>query len=468
MTSGSWRREGGGPRPEALAELSELRGADGLLVDDLAAYGSDATEHAGLYAPPDAVALPQSTSEVQGIVRWATEHRIPLVPRGGGSGFAGGAVAVDGGVVVDLTRMNRILEFRPEPWQIHVQAGVVTATLQRIVRESGLRFPPDPGAAEQSQIGGNIATNAGGPHAFKYGVTGSWVTGLEAVIPPGDVVSFGGPIRKDVGAYDIAHLLVGSEGTLAIITSAWLRLIPAPEAEVPVVAAYAGVADGCEAILRTLASGCVPAAIEFLDGGALTAARGSFPVELPEAATFLVITEADGSELEARAAAVELREALSPSAAMLWSPVERREVRALWRWREGVSLAVSSQRGGKLSEDIVVPLDRLREAIERTVQIGQAHGLPACSWGHAGDGNLHSTFMIDASVASEVSRAREAGHELHRMAVELGGSISGEHGIGWWKRGELGLALGARELQLHKRIKRLFDPDGIMNPGKKE
>jgi glycolate oxidase subunit GlcD len=455
------------PYKQALAQLAAVLGPGGLLTDGISAYASDATEHAGLYAPPDAVARPASTAQVQAIVSWAMKHRVPLVPRGGGSGFAGGAVAVDGGVIVDVGLMNRILEFTPELWRIHAQAGVTTATIQRVVRESGLRFPPDPGAAEQSQLGGNISTNAGGPHAFKYGVTGSWVTGLEAVVAPGDVVSFGGPIRKDVGAYDLARLLIGSEGTLGIITSAWLRLIPAPEAELPVVAAYSDPAEGCAAILRVLEAGIVPAAIEFLDRGALLAARDSFPVELGDDAEFLVITEADGSELEARAAAIELREALGPAALTIWSPGERREVRALWRWRDGVSNAVAAQRGGKMSEDIVVPLDRLREAIERTVAIGDARGLPACSWGHAGDGNLHSTFMIDSSVASEVDRAREASRELHRMAIELGGSVSGEHGIGWWKRGVLELQLGSRELDLHRRVKSLFDPDGILNPGKK-
>jgi glycolate oxidase subunit GlcD len=452
---------------QALEQLGQVLGPEGLLTEGLAAYGSDTSEHAGLHALPDAVARPASTEEVQAVVRWAVEHGVPLIPRGGGSGLAGGAVAVNGGVVVDLGRMSRILDFRPELWLIHVQAGVLTATLQRIARESGMRFPPDPGAAEQSQIGGNIATNAGGPHAFKYGVTGSWVTGLEAVVPPGDVVSFGGPIRKDVSAYDIARLLIGSEGTLGVITSAWLRLIPAPETQVPVVAAYAGAPDGCEAILRVLASGTVPAAIEFLDSGALAAARGSFPIPLPDAAGFLVITEADGSELEARPAAIELREALAPAALTIWDPMGRLDIRALWRWRDGVSHAVAAQRGGKVSEDIVVPLDRLREAIESTVAIGQANGLPACSWGHAGDGNLHSAFMVDASLPSELERARRASRDLQRMAVGLGGSISGEHGIGWCKRGALELQLGRRELALHREVKQLFDPHGIMNPGKK-
>ena len=262
--------------------------------------------------------------------------------------------------------MDRVLSFDPELWRIHVEAGVLTATLQRLARENGLRFPPDPGAAEQSQIGGNIATNAGGPHAFKYGVTGQWVTGLEAVVAPGEVIRLGGAVRKDVAAYDLMRLLIGSEGTLGIITSAWLRLIPAPEAELPIVASYAGSAAGCEAIMRLLVSGAIPSAIEYLDAGTLQAARGSFPAPLDPDARFLVIAEADGSELEARAAAIELQAALEPGALSLWAPTETRDVRSLWRWRDGVSLAVSAQCGGKLSEDIAVPIDRLAEAIDAT------------------------------------------------------------------------------------------------------
>ena len=266
-----------------------------MLTDGLGAYASDATEVAGLSATPDAVVCPRTTDEVRLAVEWAHSQRIPLVPRGGGTGFSGGAVASTGGVVVDLSRMDRVLSFDPELWRIHVEAGVLTATLQRLARENGLRFPPDPGAAEQSQIGGNIATNAGGPHAFKYGVTGQWVTGLEAVVAPGEVIRLGGAVRKDVAAYDLMGLLIGSEGTLGIITSAWLRLIPAPEAELPNRRELCRSAAGCEAIMRlSVVRGDpvrdrIPRCRHARGGG------GSFPAPLDPDARFLVITEADGS-----------------------------------------------------------------------------------------------------------------------------------------------------------------------------
>jgi FAD/FMN-containing dehydrogenase len=360
--------------------------------------------------------------------------------------------------------MNRIRSFDPLLWRMEVEAGVTTGEVRRRARENGLLFPPDPGAAEQSQIGGNIATNAGGPHAFKYGVTGAWVTGLEAVLAPGDVVRVGGAIRKDVAGYDLKSLLIGSEGTLGIVTAAWLRLIPAPEAALPVVALFASVAEGCEAIEAVVGRGLVVAALEYLDGGALAAAPPPFAAE---GAQFAVIAEADGSATETEALQRELRELFAESALAVHAPEAPAEIAALWRWREGMTFAVTAQRGGKVSEDIVVPLDRLREAVEATVTIGAAHGLAACSFGHAGDGNLHSTFLVDRTNAAELEAAEHAAEELFGLAARLGGSISGEHGVGLVKGGQLGRIWAPRALELHAGIKQLFDPKNLLNPGKK-
>ena len=255
-------------------------------------------------------------------MRWCYEHDVPLTARGGGTGLAGGAIPVAGGVVIGFERLNRVRQFDPLLWRMHVEAGVTTGDVQRLARENGLRFPPDPGAAEISQIGGNIACNAGGPHAFKYGVTGHWVTGIEAVIPPGEVVTFGGPIRKDVAGYDLKSLLVGSEGTLGLVTAAWLRLVPAPELELPVIGLYRDADAGISAIERVLASGVVPAAIEYLDGVTLSYSGDAYPFGLPPDAAFMVITEADGAEAEARRVASELREALADDAVAVHSPTE--------------------------------------------------------------------------------------------------------------------------------------------------
>jgi glycolate oxidase subunit GlcD len=448
-------------------DLVAIVGRTNVLRGDTLEYLRDETETRGVHGQADAVVLPSSPAEVAAVVAWCYEHDVPVVPRGGGTGFAGGAVPIAGGVVLALERLAAVRSFEPLLWRIWVEAGLTTGALRRIVRESGLVFPPDPGAAEQSQIGGNIATNAGGPHAFKYGVTGVWVTGLEAVVPPGEVIAVGGPIRKDVAGYDLKSLLIGSEGTLGIVTAAWLRLLPAPEASYPVAAFYEGTTAGCRAIERVVGSGLVVAALEYLDAGTLTAAGGSFPVPVHAGAGFLVLAEADGSQSEAEVLRGDVVAALGDDALDVFAPREPEVVRELWRWRDGVSIAVTAQRGGKVSEDIVVPLDRLAEAIERTVEIGQRHELPACSWGHAGDGNLHSTFLVSPTRPEELERASQASEELFALAAELGGSISGEHGTGWVKRGQFRRQLSPKAIDLMAAIKGQFDPKGLLNPGKK-
>lgn len=448
------------------AELRTLVGEDGLADPTDRRFERDATESQGLSGRPDAVVLPATTDEVRAVVAWCCEHDTAIVPRGGGSGFAGGAVPVHGGVVVALDRMTRVRSFDPLLWRIHVEAGLRTSELRRIARESGLLFPPDPGAAEQSQIGGNIATNAGGPHAFKYGVTGRWVTGLEAVVAPGEVVEVGGPLRKDVAGYDLKSLLIGSEGTLGIVTAAWLRLIPAPEAALPLIAFYPDASAGCAAIERVLGSGIEAAALEYLDAGTLAAAGAAAPFDVP-AGAFAVIAEADGSATETAAVAAALHEALGEDSVALHAPATPAEVAALWRWRDGVAIAVTAQRGGKMSEDVVVPLDRLGDAIEATLEIGARHGLEACSWGHAGDGNVHATFLLDARDPEQVRRAGEAAAELFAVVGAMGGSISGEHGVGLVKSGHLGRQWNDATLRLHRAVKQALDPGNVMNPGKK-
>ena len=365
------------------------------------------------------------------------------------------------GVVLGLERLNRVRALDPLQWRIHVEAGVTTATVQRLARENGLYYPPDPGAAESSQIGGNVATNAGGPHCFKYGATGAWVTGVEAVLAPGEVVRVGGPLRKDVAGYDLQGLLVGSEGTLGVITAVWLRLIPSPPASLPLAAFYADTAAGVAAVERLMAAGPVPAVIEYLDRGTLEIAGAGFPGEVPGGAGFLVLTESDSGE-EDRAL---LHEALAEGA--LGAVSEPGDAAALWRWRDGVGLTVSAARGGKLSDDIAVPVERLAEAIEETVAIGGRHGLEACSWGHAGDGNLHSTFLLDAGDQLALRRAHTAAGEVLAMALRLGGTVTGEHGIGVMKNGWLQHQWPPAAVAAHRAIKDALDPDGIFNPGKK-
>jgi glycolate oxidase subunit GlcD len=451
----------------AERELRVLLGDGAVLAGSTREYLHDATESRGVSGRADAVALPADAAQVADIVAWCYDHDVPIVPRGGGTGFTGGAVP-DGGVVLSLERLREPVALEPELWRARATAGVTTAELARRARETGLFYPPDPGAAEQSQLGGNIATNAGGPHTFKYGVTGTWVTGLELVLAPGELVTVGGPVRKDVAGYDIKSLMAGSEGTLGIVTAAWLRLVPAPAAQLPVVALYPDAMTGCAALEAVLANGLQPAALEYLDEGAVAGSIGAFPGEAPDRPAFMLIAEADGSSVaETERLRDELLEVLAGDALATHVPDDRRAVRELWQWRSGVSLAVTAQRGGKVSEDIVVPLERLAEAIAATREIGERHRLPACSWGHAGDGNLHSTFMVDLADPAELQRAHDAAAELFALAAQLGGSVSGEHGIGLLKRGALARQWAEPALALHESIKRLLDPKGLLNPGKK-
>jgi FAD/FMN-containing dehydrogenase len=397
---------------------------------------------------------------------------VPLIPRGGGTGLAGGAVALDGGVVCSLERLRAIRELEPGLWRMYPEAGVPTRHVQRLARESGLCFPPDPGASEQSQIGGNVATNAGGPHAFKYGATGAWVNGLEAVVAPGETIAVGSANRKDVAGYDVKSLLIGSEGTLGVITAVRLRLAPAPEAALALVAFQRSRGRGCAAILDVLAAGVVPAALDFLDGDTLRMAAGAWdgrreggrePLAPPAGTGFALLAEVDGTAAAARAAQAELTELLAASA------IEVRAVDrdALWAWRDRVSGAVAAVRGGKVGEDVVVPVERLAQALEGFAAIAARHGLQSCAWGHGADGNVHANLLVDPGSQADLAAAGQATDELFALAVALGGAISGEHGVGWLKRGQLARQWSVPALALHEQIKRAFDPKGLLNPGKK-
>jgi FAD/FMN-containing dehydrogenase len=432
------------------ADLAQIVGADNVEAD---ARIEDAS---GLSGRAAVLVRPGTAEDVADVVSWCYGRDVPIVPVGGRTGYAGGCVPPDGSaaVAVALDRLDRVRSFEPLRWRMEAEAGVTTATVARLARENGLLFPPDPGAAEQSQVGGNIATNAGGPHAFKYGVTGAWVTGVEAVLAPGELIRVGGTVRKDVAGYDLRALLVGSEGTLGIVTAAHLRFVPAPAAALPVAAAYATVREGCEAIDAVLGSGIVPAAIEYLDGRALAAAPPPFSIAGGAAMLVICEAESDGDR-------DELLGALGPGAV---APPPRE----LWRWREGVSHGVTAARGAKLSEDVAVPVDRLAQAIEGTLAIGEQHGLEACSWGHAGDGNIHATFLLDPGDAAQRARADDAALDLFDLALSLGGTVTGEHGIGLLKRGQLSRQWPAAAVAAQRAIKDALDPKGLLNPGKKE
>ena len=440
--------------------LAKIVGEDNIRPGNDSVYTADETIFAA-DGSADLVVLPGSAEQVAEVVAWCYSNDVPITPRGGGSGWAGGAVPLGAGIVLGLERLNSVRSFEPLQWRIEVEAGVTTATVHRLALENGLYFPPDPGAPEQSLIGGNVATNAGGPHCFKYGVTGDWVTGVEAVIAPGELIRVGGAVRKDVAGYDLAALLTGSEGTLGVITSVSLRLIPTPGRSRPLAALYASAATGCEAIERVMAAGPVAAAIEYLDRATLEITGGGFPGEIPARTGFVLIVDCDSGEADRDALCEALREGA------LAAPLAPDDSAELWRWREGLGTSVSNHLGSKISDDIAVPLDRLADAIEGTVEIGERHGVAACSFGHAGDGNLHSTFMFDPNDELAVRRAKAAGDDLLAMAIELGGTISGEHGVGLAKNGWLNRQWGEPAVRAQEAIKQALDPKNLMNPGKK-
>jgi len=431
----------------------------------------DATETRGVHGSALAAVLPGSAEEVAAVVRWAAGAGVPIVPRGGGTGFSAGAVpgiAADDepAVLLATERLTGPPEIRPEAWSATFPAGTVTADLQRRCLEAGLFFAPNPGSAESCLIGGNVATNAGGPRSFKHGPVRAWLSGIEAVLGDGERVRLGGAVRKNVETLDLLGLLCGSEGTLGVVTEVTLKLQPAPEVALPTVAVYADREAGLEAIAAVLACGVVPTALEYLDGPALTSSTAGFPGGLPDGATFAVLVEALGPEAVAPIEARELAGALTGDALAVRAPTDRAEVDALWRWRDGVSLAVTAARGGKLSEDLVVPADRLGEALAAIDAIGERLGVPVTSWGHAGDGNLHATVLVDRDDAAELRRAEEAAHAMLEVPHRLGGALTGEHGIGLVKR-DAAAALDPALLRAQRAVKDALDPAGIMNPARK-
>lgn len=409
----------------------------------------------GLEGTTPALVAPADAAQVAEVVAWCAQRDVAIVAAGGLTGYCGGAVPVRGDeVVLSLTRLDRVRALDPVQRRTEVEAGVTTATVARRAREEGLWWPVDPGAAESSTIGGNVATNAGGPHAFRHGVTRAWVTGVEAVLADGALVRVGGPLPKDVAGYDLVGLLCGSEGTLGIVTSAWLRLRPSPPAQLPVAAVGVEPQAALEAVL---ACGVESEVLEVVDASATRWA----PAPWWECdAGDVVLVEATG-EADAGVLAAALREAGAGA-------VVRPPAGELWRWRAGVSIAVTAARGGKLSEDVAVPLDRVGELLEAVLAIGARHGLDACSWGHLGDGNLHATFLLDPGDAAQRARADDAARELFATAAALGGTVSGEHGLGVLKAGELERQWAPAALDAHEAVKRALDPRGLLNPGKKQ
>ena len=447
--------------------LREIVGPDFVRTDDEArrTYGMDALERGAL---ADVVAMPGSTAEVVAIVRACRDTRTPIVPRGGGTGFTGGAVPIRGGVVLSLERMNRILEIDEDSLVAVVQPNVITGDLQDAVERVGLFYPPDPSSLRRSAIGGNVAECAGGPRAFKYGVTRHYVLGTEAVLPTGELIRTGGRVVKNVVGYDLTQLLVGSEGTLAILTEIVLRLIPKPPSAATLRATFPTIRHAVDAAGRVIRARVVPASIELIDKDSLDAVAEHVGTRLAPAETgALLLVEVDGLVEQVAAEAGRVEDACRAAGAVeLLRATTDEERQKLWRVRREISPSLLRIASRKINHDVVVPKGRIPELFDLVAALKVRYQMPIPAFGHVGDGNIHVNFMIDATDPQAVRRAQEAEGELFRGVVALDGVISGEHGIGFTKAKYLSLGLTDETIALMKRVKHAFDPAGILNPGK--
>ena len=449
-----------------LARLREIVGAENVLVDEerVEPYAGDALKEK---FPPEAVVLPRTAREVSEVLKLANERGFPVTARGGGVGYTGGAVPVEGGVVVGTDRMNRVREISVENLYAVTEPGVTTYALQQAVEEVGLFYPPDPASYKNSYIGGNIAENAGGIRSAKYGVTKHYVLGLEVVLPTGEIVRAGGSTSKNVVGFDLTGLFCGSEGMLGIVTEATLKLLPLPEATRTVRATFKTMRAACACPPAFTRARVTPVAIEVLDRNSIRAVETEFAFGIDPEAGALLLVSVDGprEEVEREARLVEEVVKSLGGYDVLRSESREDEDR-LWDVRRALSPAIKKFGTLKFNEDVVVPRSRVPELIERVEEIGRRHDTFVVNFGHLGDGNIHVNFMCNREDRESISRARLAVADTFRAAVELGGTISGEHGIGYVKAPYLGMALGAETIEAMRRIKRALDPKGILNPGK--
>jgi glycolate oxidase len=448
--------------------LRAIVGADFVKIDEAAraAYGEDALKRG---RPADVVVLPADAGEIAAIARLCDETRTPLVPRGGGTGYTGGAVPVRGGVVLSLERLNRILEIDEANLLAIVEPNVITGDLQDAVERVGLFYPPDPASLRQSVVGGNVAECAGGPRAFKYGVTKRYVLGLEAVLPTGERITTGGKTVKNVVGYDLTQLLVGSEGTLAIITRIILRLIPKPPVQATLRAIFPSVPHAVDAVTRLIRARVVPATLEIVDGDCLEAVARHLGVRslAPARTAALLLIEVDGLSEQVEGEADRVEQACREAGALdLLRARDEAERQELWRVRRELSPSLKMIAPLKFNHDVVVPKGRVPALFELVDGLRQRLELRIPCFGHVGDGNIHVNIMASADDADEIRRAHEAEQALFRGVIALEGSISGEHGIGFAKAPYLGLELTPETIALMKRVKLAFDPHGILNPGK--
>jgi len=453
-------------KPEVLEKLKQIVGAENVLVEPekVEPYGADAVKEK---FPPEAVVFPQNTEEMCEILKLANEYVFPVTARGGGVGYTGGAVPVDGGIVIGTDRMKKIIEINPDDLYVICQPGLTTFELQQAVEKHGLLFPPDPASYKDSYIGGNIAENAGGMRTPKYGVTKHSVLGLEVVTATGEIIRTGGRTVKNVVGFDLTGLMCGSEGLLGIITEATLKLLPMPEATSTVRASFKTMEEACKVLTKFTPEGLLPMAMEVVDKHCIKAIEENFAFGLSPDAGAILIVAVDGfkEEVERNAQTIEriLRE--NGGFDILRSKTKEEEDK-LWDVRRAISPSLMKYGTLKINEDVVVPRSKVPELIREVEEIGRKHDTFVANFGHAGDGNIHVNFLCNRDDAESIARARECVKETFALSVALGGSISGEHGIGYVKAAYLNMAIDAPTLEIMKNIKKVFDPKGILNPGK--
>jgi glycolate oxidase len=448
------------------ADLRRLLPANQVFdgVEDRTLYAYDGTS---LKALPDAVAQVRSAAEVAAVLRFASDHAVPVVPRGAGTGLSGGSVPAQGGIALVLAGMRNIKEIDASSMMAVVEPGVITGVFQKTVEEAGLFYPPDPASLNYCTLGGNIAENAGGPHGVKYGVTKDYVLGLEVVVPSGDVIRLGGKQIKNVTGYNLVQLFVGSEGTLGVITEATLRLLPKPPAKKTMLAIFDRLDDAATAVAGIMAGGVIPATLEIMDQKSINCVEDYLKLGLPRDAEAILLIEVDGMPAAVEAEAEVIGRICGEKGVRSFQTAkDKQEEDSLWKARRSISPAISAARPSKIGEDISVPRSAIPAMVREIQRIAKEYDLPIVIFGHAGDGNLHPNILTDRRDHKEMERVEQAIAAIFEASVKLGGTLSGEHGIGLSKQPYMDLAVSKETVKLMADIKKALDPRNILNPGK--
>ncbi|MEN8153785.1 MAG: FAD-linked oxidase C-terminal domain-containing protein [Acidobacteriota bacterium] len=449
-----------------LSELYETIGKEKVEINKnfLVTYSYDSTGQKHL---PDIIVFPHNEEDVKEILKIASKYMIPVTPRGAGVGYSGGAVPVKGGISLVFTKMNRIINIDKKNMLAVVEPGVITQNLHVECERAGLFYPPDPASLKTSTLGGNVSENAGGPRCFKYGVTSNYVLALEGYLISGEKVKFGTSTIKDVSGYDIKHLITGSEGTLIVITRIFLRLIPKPDKDILVKLNFNSLWSGSDFINKVIGANLSPSVLEFIDRTSIEAVYDYINIPLNKKLNSVVLIEFDGSVSEIEKRISKLRTMINNSDILSYEIAESSEEKEkLWSIRRNISPAIANIKPKKINEDIAVPIGEIPDTVRYISKLSEETGIKIIMFGHFGDGNIHTNLMIDPENREEVKKCEYLLDKIFKHVISVNGTISGEHGIGISKKAFLKYQYGETEIELFKRIKKVFDPHGLLNPGK--